>query len=398
MGSIEIPKLIKIVISSYCRLGLWHHQDEPTAKEIGKKIVFSIYILLFPISIMAGCITSDNDDEKVFLFEEIIMVTVLAVKLVNVIWKKRQICDLLQAIGVYSIQDRKVLCLIRGELQNVVKFLNIFVISSLVVTICSMVVVPFIGNERKLLLDIEFPMDWKNDNIAFWLAFAFFITEVLLVFAAFLLSVLTWYLMANCALRYRIIGHQIKDMAVEKAVVTVDIESSAEADNMGLKVSEAQRFMSDLHDIIESHKQTKELTDQLYSFISTTISIQTTTSAACIGCSIYCLTFNECENFMEKTIFIAILVYNIFDIFMIMYFGNEIELSSEQLGYCLFESDWIGQPQASKKCIILFGELIRQPHEFLILKLHPLNLATFTEIMNSAYSMFNILKSLKEIQ
>nr|QGW45428.1 odorant receptor 55 [Bradysia odoriphaga] len=398
MGSIEIPKLINIIISFYCRLGLWHHQDEPNANEIRKKIFFSIYIFLFLISIVAGCITSDNDDEKVFLFEEIIMVTVLAVKLVDVIWKKREICDLLKAIGVHSIEDRKVFGVVRGELQNVVKFLNIFVFSSLVVATCTVMVVPFIGNERKLLLDIKFPMDWRNDNIAFCLVFAFFFTEVLFVFAAFLLSVLAWYLMANCALRYRIIGYQIKSMGVEKALVAVDIESSTEAVSVGLKVSEAERFMSDLRDVIELHQQTKELTDQLYSFISTTISIQTTTSAVCIGCSIYCLAFNECENLMEQTIFVAILVFNIFDIFMLMYFGNEIELSSEQLGYCLFESDWIEQPQALKKCICLFDELIRQPHQFLVLKLYPLNLATFTEIMNSAYSMFNILKSLKEMQ
>lgn len=254
MGAIETPKLIEVIVSSYCRLGLWHHQDELTAKEIGRKIFLSLYVLLFPISIMAGLVTSDSDDEKVFLFEEAILVTVLAVKLLDVIWKKRQICDLLKAIGVYSIEDRKVFCVIRNELQNIMRFFNIFVISSLVVAICSVVVVPFIGKERKLFLDIKFPMDWRNGGIAFWIAFVFFFTEVLLVFAAFLLSVLTWYLMANCALRYRIIGHQIKNMGVEKQVVAVDIETVSG----GMKVSEAERFMSDLRDVIESHKQTKE--------------------------------------------------------------------------------------------------------------------------------------------
>lgn len=203
---------------------------------------------------MAGLVTTDSDDEKVFLFEETIMVTVLAVKLLDVIWKKRQICDLLKAVGVYSIEDRNLFNEIRGELRNFVKFLNIFVLSSLVVAVCSVVIVPFIGDERKLLLDIKLPMDWKNDAFAYWIAFVFFFTEVLLVFAAFLLSVLTWYLMANCVLRYRIVGHQIKNMGVEKAVVLVD----AEGVNERLKVSESERFMNDLLDVMQSHRQVKE--------------------------------------------------------------------------------------------------------------------------------------------
>lgn len=82
------------------------------------------------------------------------------------------------------------------------------------------------------------------------------------------------------------------------------------------------------------------------------------------------------------------MVFNIFDIFMMMYFGNEIKLSSEQHGYCLFESDWVTQPQASKKCIILFGELVRQPHEFFILKLYPLDLTTFTEVSSSTSILY----------
>lgn len=83
---------------------------------------------------------------------------------------------------------------------------------------------------------------------------------------------------------------------------------------------------------------------------------------------------------MEIGIFIAILVFNVFDIFVLMYYGNEIELSSERLGYCVFESNWIEKRQASKKCILLFMVLIRQPHVFLIWKLYPLNLATFTRV------------------
>lgn len=87
-------------------------------------------------------------------------------------------------------------------------------------------------------------------------------------------------------------------------------------------------------------------------------------------------------------------------------------LSSNRLSYSLFESDWTDQPQSTKMCILIFGEYLRQPHELIIGKLYPLTLETFTmvclnfgrfvqfffieniwfQILNSAYSMFNVLK------
>lgn len=70
---------------------------------------------------------------------------------------------------------------------------------------------------------------------------------------------------------------------------------------------------------------------------------------------------------MEKTlsnimIYIFIMLCNILDIFMITYFGNEMKLSSGRFLYCLFESDWIDQPQSYKKCLIIFGERLKRAH------------------------------------
>lgn len=91
---------------------------------------------------------------------------------------------------------------------------------------------------------------------------------------------------------------------------------------------------------------------------------------------------------MEETlwnimIYIFIMLYNILDIFMITYFGNEIKLSSGRFLYCLFESDWIDQPQSYKKCFIIFGERLKRAHDMVILKLYALNLESFTTVSAS---------------
>jgi len=83
---------------------------------------------------------------------------------------------------------------------------------------------------------------------------------------------------------------------------------------------------------------------------------------------------------MLSITYFSAVIYNTFDIYMVMYFGNEIELSSGQLSYCLFECNWIDQSQSFKKYIIILMEVFKQPQQLVICKLYPLNLDTFTKV------------------
>lgn len=62
----------------------------------------------------------------------------------------------------------------------------------------------------------------------------------------------------------------------------------------------------------------------------------------------------------------VILLYNFFEIFLVMYFGNEIKLSSHRLSYSLFESNWIEESKSLKKSKIILIELLKQPQELVI--------------------------------
>ncbi len=74
------------------------------------------------------------------------------------------------------------------------------------------------------------------------------------------------------------------------------------------------------------------------------------------------------------------LAYSIFDIFMIMYLGNEIKLSSDELTHRMYESSWIDQTESCKKCIIILMERLKRPQELVVGNLYPLNLETFTSV------------------
>lgn len=63
-----------------------------------------------------------------------------------------------------------------------------------------------------------------------------------------------------------------------------------------------------------------------------------------------------------------------------MHYGNGIKLSSDRLTYSLFESNWMEQTKSVKKCMIIFSEVLKLPHELQIGKLYPLNIQTFTAV------------------
>lgn len=129
--------------------------------------------------------------------------------------------------------------------------------------------------------------------------------------------------------------------------------------------------------------------------------LQISTSGIGICCSVYILAFvkiifiiffnqitNNCSYHFQSTRInpsqlgaaVATLIYNVFDVFVVMHYGNKIKISSDRLTYCLFESNWVEQSPSYKKCIIMFLEVLKKPHELLIGKLYPLNLQTFTSV------------------
>ena len=81
----------------------------------------------------------------------------------------------------------------------------------------------------------------------------------------------------------------------------------------------------------------------------------------------------------QVAVFAAVIFYTFFDIFVILFLANEITLESDRLSYCLFESNWFQQSEATKKCVIIMCEMIKQPQQLTIF-LYPMNLETFTSV------------------
>ncbi|XP_037039738.1 putative odorant receptor 71a [Bradysia coprophila] len=385
MHSIRIHKVIDRMISFFRRIGIWHGEDWPTVAQLRLKSFYCIYYLFFLFSFFIGAISKETVDESVFLAEVSIIVMVFTIKIWMLIWKQKQIMTLLSRICVFSIRNDEEFKFFTDKVENFIKFVNVFACASAGAAVgCS--VFPFVGDKRSLLLDLAFPMDWKSSEIGFWLAYIFFVTEMVLSLLALPFSVIIWYLLLHCSLRYKILGMEIRKMGQRISGNKV-------------KISEKERqtiFYQDLLVAIADHLHLREIIGEVEEFLSKLFLLQFATSGLCICGSIYCLAFDLAVNFVERAVHVYTFFFNIAELFMITYSGNEIMLSSGRLTYSLFESEWGGQPHSTKKCMIIFGEYLKRSHEMLIGKLYPLTLETFTRILNSSYSLFNILKNTKQ--
>ncbi|XP_037039739.1 putative odorant receptor 71a [Bradysia coprophila] len=385
MHSTQVHKVINQIISFCRRIGLWHGEDIPTSTQLGLKSLCCIYICLFPISFGFGAITSETIDDSIFLAELSVITVVLTAKIVMLLWKQKSIMGLLDRICVFSIRYDDDFAFFNDKVEKFIKFVNVFGCGAIVATLgCS--VFTFIGETRTFVMDFGFPLDWRNSEIGFWVAYIFFTSENVLTFLPLSHSVIIWYLLLHCSLRYKILGMEIKNLG--------RITGGGK-----VKMSEKEQqtiFYRDLVASIRAHLHLRESIDELESFLSTLFLLQLATSGLCICGSIYCLAFDVSDNIVERIVHVYSLFNSIAELFMITYLGNEILLSSSHLTYSLFESEWIGQPHSTIKCIIIFGEYLKRSHEMLIGKLYPLTLETFTRILKSSYSLFNILKNTKQ--
>lgn len=212
MYFVRVHVRIVQIANFFNRIGLRHSGNKATVKDTILKLFYSIYYPLFLVSILGGIVTSDKSDELIFLIEAAIIVAVRLTNLSYIIWRKSETVELLQQICVYPVPDQRQFIKINHKLNKIMKFNTVFWAVCVVAMINVVAVTPFVGNERKLFLSIAFPLDWKNDATAYWIAFSFFSTEECITIITLQFLVIKWYLMLNCAIKYEILGNQLRNM------------------------------------------------------------------------------------------------------------------------------------------------------------------------------------------
>ena len=184
---------------------------------VGSFSFSSIYIFLFPISLVTGALGNGNRNETIFSIESAIVSTVMSFKLFHIIWKQSNIIELLHRICVFSVERTEQLVVAEQKLKKFIQFVTVYLTVFFVATLTTLIV-PFIGNERKFMGKFAFPFDWRNNEIAFWMAFIYLCFGIFLMANFMLFTAIIWYLLANCFFKYEVLGNQLRTMGCIKKV------------------------------------------------------------------------------------------------------------------------------------------------------------------------------------
>lgn len=248
MYSIQVHKFFSQIISLFHGIGFWHRGNEATVRELIIKWFHCVYYSLFVVSLAIGAIRRENGDEGIFLMEIAVIVTVLAFKLCTLIWKQKQMLILLNRIGIFFIKCDEDLTFSNDKIESFMKFVRVFLVAFVVALFFEVGVAPFLNSENTLFFEISFPLDWKHNEIAFWIANVFLFTEIGLCLAPLLFAITVWYLMLICSLRYEVLGRELRNMGRMNEEGRVDASNEA-----WHKV-----FSQDLKSSIDSHFRLRE--------------------------------------------------------------------------------------------------------------------------------------------
>lgn len=81
--------------------------------------------------------------------------------------------------------------------------------------------------------------------------------------------------------------------------------------------------------------------------------------------------------------------------FLPCYFGQHVEDTYDQLSTSFYESNWINQSESFKKLMRVMMENLRKPEKVSAFGVFTVNLENFKNAMNSAFSLYAVLKSMK---
>lgn len=244
MYKVELQQGIHKIMKFYYQIGLWHRGDQTTARETKIKLLYSIIYSLFVISIVVGAFTTENTDESIFLAAAAVVASVGWLKVFNIIWRKKEILELLHCIGEHFMKDEEQVTFVNEKMETFMKLTVVLFSTTMFGSFCAAVGIPLLGSERKQFLNVGFPFDWRTSDVVYWLEFAFNFTGVLLSDFSFLFSILMWYLLFNCALKYDVLAHRLRNMGATKSKDKRRI-SERESENA---------FARDLVEAMESHK------------------------------------------------------------------------------------------------------------------------------------------------
>lgn len=211
MYQIKIHNRIHQIIALFHYFNLWQKETQSSFREVFWKLFYISFYVHFLVSIGIGAVYAVNKEESIFLSEIFLTGSVITMKLIYILWKKKDILAFTEKLGIHMIEDCGTFDKVNNKLKNFMKFMSCYmclIISSVpLVTMSS-----FVTNEKRLPLNVAFPMDWKHNELVYCVAFAYVTIGIIFSVVFNFLSNIIWYIMMNYCIKYEVLLHQLRNI------------------------------------------------------------------------------------------------------------------------------------------------------------------------------------------
>ncbi|KAJ3663396.1 hypothetical protein Zmor_007666 [Zophobas morio] len=181
------------------------------------------------------------------------------------------------------------------------------------------------------------------------------------------------------------------DTLISGLMVLIGAQCDILCDN--LRNIKAERFRQEFVKCILHHKVILKFSEKSNEFFNMIAFGQFFTSAACIAMTLFRLTVvsPRSSEFSSLTFYLGAIIQ---EIFLYCWFGNEIEIKSSQIGYAVFESDWIAASLSAQKSMAIFVLRCQKPIKMSAFKLFYLTVETYVAILRASWSYFTVLNKI----
>lgn len=210
MHKTDVPTVIYRIMAVFYALKLWSNKEVASFYERGLQFFHSMYFISFITSTVVRACTADEKGDSIILVVGVIIAFVHIFRLWYAITKQKEILTLIDQLGVHSTNDREKSHQVNNKLNNWMNFARYFLLIC-TSTVTFSTIFPLFSNSM-LLYDTGFPAD--GSRTTFWILHMFTSVGSYYGVLLFSFSPIIWYLLISGAIKYEMLGNQLRDMGV----------------------------------------------------------------------------------------------------------------------------------------------------------------------------------------
>ncbi len=253
MYKIELKQTLCRIVEIFYFFGIWQTDEESTIRKAGKKFCYAFVLFLFPIFFATNAILCTDRNESIFSVQLTVLSTVLYVKFLYLVSKKKEILEFLNDKIVYQAMEE---CQEFGHynktIETFLKFIHFYVFMIIFSALLVIgIKLPMWSADKYLPLFITF--SWNNSEIIYWLAFVFVSLSMVFFSVVNLLTVVIWYIMLNYSIEYQRLGIKFRNLGWDIKEV-----SKKKVTKKQLRLPSRNMFVENLIVLVKNHQNLTE--------------------------------------------------------------------------------------------------------------------------------------------